>query len=177
MKIMICSDGSDLSGAVLEPAARLAEAAKAEVHLVRVVDLSHVHERARGAVTPSRRRTGDITGGNLPGSGGGFADPKYRYERSMVEDRDRAVTRAEAEAKDALDAIAASLSGLPGKPIVAVLHGADPADAITGYAADHGIDLIAMATHSRSRVGQIVFGSTTNAVIRRKVAPVLVVSP
>lgn len=174
MKMLICSDGSELSHAVLEPAARLAQAAQAEVHLVRVVDLSHVHERARGSVTPSRRRTADLSGGNLPGAGGGLANPKYRYERSMVEDRDRAVTRAEAEAKDALDALAATL---PVRPLVAVLHGADAAEAITDYATEHAIDVIAMASHSRSRVGQMVFGSTTNAVIRRKVAPVLVVSP
>jgi nucleotide-binding universal stress UspA family protein len=55
--------------------------------------------------------------------------------------------------------------------------GDDPAQAIIECARAEQPDVIVMATHSRTPMKQLLFGSTTEAVIRSGVAPVLVVHP
>ena len=92
----------------------------------------------------------------------------------MLEDRGQAINRAENEAIDDLHALSRCL---PGEHIFTILDGADSADEIATYAGAHDIDLIAMATRSRSRVGKMIFGSTTSAVVEKGIAPVLVVQP
>ena len=67
--------------------------------------------------------------------------------------------------------------GLPEGTKCVVLHAAHPAEALIAYAGDHQIGLIAMATHSRRGISHFVWGSSTEAVIRSGVAPVLVVRP
>ncbi len=55
MKLLVCIDGSELSLAALEPARKMAAATAAEVHLLRVLDVSGVHEKTRGKMAPNRR--------------------------------------------------------------------------------------------------------------------------
>jgi len=57
-------------------------------------------------------------------------------------------------------------------PHAQVAHG-DPAGEILRFAADHRMDVIGMGVDGRSGFDQVVFGSTTNAVIRAATCPVV----
>ncbi len=57
-----------------------------------------------------------------------------------------------------------------------VLQGAVP-ETITTYAAEFGIDLIAMPTRGRTGLQRLVLGSTTERVVRRATTPVLTLRP
>ena len=48
---------------------------------------------------------------------------------------------------------------------------------IEAHVGGSAADVIVMATHSRKPVPQILFGSTTEAVVRSGIAPVLLVHP
>jgi nucleotide-binding universal stress UspA family protein len=167
-------DGSELSLAALEPAQKMAAATAAEVHLLRVLDVSGVHEKTRGKMAANRRVTSDWSGGSLPGAGGGFQSRKRRETRMMVEDRGQAVVRLEDEAGDAIRDIATTF---PADVTCKVVEGRNAAAAITGYAREIEPDFIVMATHSRKGLGRMLFGSTTSDVVASGVAPVLVVHP
>jgi nucleotide-binding universal stress UspA family protein len=58
-----------------------------------------------------------------------------------------------------------------------VLHGDDPARTIADYAAGMAGTLIAMTTHGRSGMSQIIAGSVAQSTIRNARCPVLVVRP
>ena len=49
----------------------------------------------------------------------------------------------------------------------------DPETAILDYAADHGVDLVAMGTHGRTGVNRYLLGSVTEHVVRLADVPVL----
>jgi len=51
----------------------------------------------------------------------------------------------------------------------------DPASAIADYAAERGMDLVAMPTHGRSGIGEHILGSVTERVVRLSEVPVLTV--
>jgi nucleotide-binding universal stress UspA family protein len=55
------------------------------------------------------------------------------------------------------------------------IESAHPADAILSYADDHAVDLIVMGTHGRRGVDRMLFGSVTEAVVRRASCPTLTV--
>jgi len=52
-----------------------------------------------------------------------------------------------------------------------------PAEGILDYASNNQADLIIMSTHGRSGVSRWVLGSVAEKVVRRSVAPVLIISP
>jgi nucleotide-binding universal stress UspA family protein len=52
-----------------------------------------------------------------------------------------------------------------------------PSNGVLHFAATHDIDLIAMATHGRGRVGRMILGSVTDKVLRGTHHPVLVCRP
>jgi len=58
-----------------------------------------------------------------------------------------------------------------------VVHGVNPAIAITDYAASKNIDLIVINMHSRSTLTKLILGSTTEKVIRSSHCSTLVVGP
>lgn len=79
----------------------------------------------------------------------------------------------EREAKDWLAARAHNaLAGLPVE--VAVIRAANIGPAIAAYAAEHGFDLIAMATHGRTGFRALLMGSVAAAVLRHADRPVIV---
>jgi nucleotide-binding universal stress UspA family protein len=45
------------------------------------------------------------------------------------------------------------------------------------YAQDNAIDLICIATHGRSGLGRVVFGSVADIVLRKSGLPILVIKP
>ena len=55
------------------------------------------------------------------------------------------------------------------------LESAVPAEALTGYADEHDIDLVVMGTHGRRGVDRMLFGSVTEEVVRTAPCPVLTV--
>lgn len=69
------------------------------------------------------------------------------------------------------------LEGFPADARTVVLHGTTASAVLIDYAAEHEIDIIAMASHVRPSVAEAILGSTTRSVLRSGVAPVLVVHP
>jgi nucleotide-binding universal stress UspA family protein len=53
----------------------------------------------------------------------------------------------------------------------------DPAEEIVAYAGDHGVDLVAMATHGRTGLSRALLGSVAERALRRLRVPVLMVRP
>lgn len=53
----------------------------------------------------------------------------------------------------------------------------NPAEVILKYIEENSIDLIIMGTHGRRGLGQIIFGSVANQVVKRSPVPVLTVHP
>jgi len=54
---------------------------------------------------------------------------------------------------------------------------AQPASAILTYAREHGVDLIAMATHGRGGITRLLLGSVADKVVRGACTPVLLQRP
>lgn len=52
-----------------------------------------------------------------------------------------------------------------------------PAEAITDYARDNGMDLIVMATHGRTGMTRLMLGSVAQSVLHQSSVPVLLVRP
>ena len=50
-----------------------------------------------------------------------------------------------------------------------------PGDVIVRYADDNKIDLIAMATHGRTGIERIIFGSAADTILRKTGLPILVI--
>jgi nucleotide-binding universal stress UspA family protein len=80
----------------------------------------------------------------------------------------------EAEAAEYLRAAAARAGVEPTG--VEVIASTGPAREIVDSAEAHG-DLVCMATHGRGRLGELLLGSVSQAVIGRSTAPVLLVGP
>jgi len=57
-----------------------------------------------------------------------------------------------------------------------IVHGEAAAE-IVQVARERGVDLIVIASHGRTGLGRILFGSTAEAVVRHAPCPVLVVKP
>jgi nucleotide-binding universal stress UspA family protein len=82
----------------------------------------------------------------------------------------------QARARESLALAAARVgSGEHGRvPLWHVAIHRPPAAAILGYAQQHGIDLVIMATHGRRGIGRLVLGSVTSEVVRASRVPTLV---
>jgi len=93
-----------------------------------------------------------------------MGEASYLYASTWEEERRRAETRLK--------------KLVPPDPAVAFEHhfllGLPDAE-IVGYAIDHKIDLIVMASHGRSGLSRLVMGSIAEAVMRKAPCPVLVV--
>lgn len=98
------------------------------------------------------------------------AAPQY------AETRDQAVERREHELLEYLQDAGRTL--VDRRPAIhAAIHFGDPAKEIIDYAKREKIDLIVMAAHRPSGLRRRLQGSVTGAVVRSRVAPVLVVPP
>jgi nucleotide-binding universal stress UspA family protein len=83
---------------------------------------------------------------------------------------------AEAAAKDYLNGLALPLreKGMKVQCATTVGH---PADSIVSYAEENRFDLVAIATHGRSGLKRLVFGSVADYVIRKSGLPILLIKP
>ena len=93
-----------------------------------------------------------------------IADDIYRPSVEDVEARRR-------DAEEYLAPIAAALRSRGLSAAWEVRRGR-PAEEILAAAAERGVDLIAMATHGRTGVGRLLFGSVAETVLRRAPVPV-----
>ncbi|MFQ5591916.1 MAG: universal stress protein [Phycisphaerae bacterium] len=66
------------------------------------------------------------------------------------------------------------LTGFSREPVAHVCIGTPFAEVI-GYARDHAVDLIVMATHGRGAIAQVLLGSTTEKVVRKASCAVLTI--
>ena len=78
------------------------------------------------------------------------------------------------EAEEYLAPISAALRSRGVNTSWAIRRGR-PADEILAAAQEGGADLIAMATHGRTGVGRLLFGSVAEAVLRRATVPVFMI--
>lgn len=78
------------------------------------------------------------------------------------------------EAEEYLASIAAALRSQGVDTAWAIRRGR-PAEEILDAARESGADLIAMATHGRTGIGRILFGSVAEAVLRRAPVPVFMI--
>jgi len=84
--------------------------------------------------------------------------------------------RDRAEQEDAEAYLARVAGSWPGKASTLLLHGS-PAEQIVQAAREHGVDLVALATHGRSGPKRWLLGSVAESVLRRAPCPVLLFPP
>lgn len=82
----------------------------------------------------------------------------------------------DAEAAAYIEGMAQRL-GAEGLAVEPHLIQGQPADAIVDYAEQHGVDLIAMASHGRGGIGRWLLGSVAQKVIHSTSIPTLVIRP
>lgn len=83
---------------------------------------------------------------------------------------------AEASARDYLNGLVPALreKGLQVHCVTMIGH---PAESIVSYAEENRFDLIALATHGRSGLKRLVFGSVADYVVRKSGLPILLIKP
>jgi len=89
---------------------------------------------------------------------------------------DDQLAEAEAAARDYLEGLALPLreKGLKVQCMSLIGH---PAESIVGYAEENRFGLVALATHGRSGLKRLVFGSVADHVIRKSGLPILLIKP
>jgi nucleotide-binding universal stress UspA family protein len=81
------------------------------------------------------------------------------------------------EAKAYLEGLAQPLRDKGLNVQCVTLRGLQVGEAIVSYADESNISLIAIATHGRSGLGRLVFGSVADFVLRETGLPILVIKP
>jgi nucleotide-binding universal stress UspA family protein len=142
-------------------------------HLLVPVDGNELSERTfQQSVALASKLGARITGfvvepsPPLPSEGGGTTS----YLRETEAHRQR--TEAHAQATLGRFAAHAAAAGVAFTPSFQRSSSVD--DAIVAAAAEHGCDLLVMATHGRGALGEFFYGSHTKNVISRTPLPVLV---
>lgn len=162
-RILVTLDRSTLSEAVLPELQRLLAGSSAEVTLLAVGEPPQATRRPRaGPSKPTMGADGIVVLDPAP--------PRY------AETRDQAVQREENELLEYLENLSASVRETGASVNVAARLG-EPEREIIDFAREGGFDLIAMATHGRSGLSELVQGSIAGAVVKSGVAPVLLVRP
>ena len=86
------------------------------------------------------------------------------------------LANAEAAARDYLNGLALPLRDKVMKVQCVTMVG-HPAESIVSYAEENKFDLVAIATHGRSGLRRLVFGSVADYVIRKSGLPILLIKP
>jgi nucleotide-binding universal stress UspA family protein len=147
-KIMVCLDGSELAEQILPYATEEAIHCGSRLVLLRVITGSSSMPMAAAGV------------------------PAYTTEAVTQQ-----MESEEQETKAYLERLAQPLlqKGLHVECVT--LHGLQIGEAIVSYADKNNIGLIAIATHGRSGLGRLVFGSVADFVLRESGLPILLVKP
>lgn len=167
MKVFATFDGTPFSEATVPILQRMANNPASEFVLVGVAHEPSGKLQQRGI----RRR---IT---VPTDAFANANPITidRGEPKFAETKDQAFDRARHELEYYLEEIARRI-GAPNISIEAHISD-EAAKTIIEIAREEQPDVIVMATRSRTGISHLLFGSTTEKVVRSSVAPVLVVHP
>ena len=149
-KILVCLDGSEMAEKVLPYAIEQAKHFESELVLLRVI-----HEPSVISLV-------------LPGM------PGVPMETGGME---RQIQREEHESETYLKILAENIRKEAGLQVSydQTLGVAGPS--IVQFAADNGVELIAIATHGRSGPGRVVLGSIADYVIRNAELPLLLIRP
>jgi len=148
--ILVPTDGSPLAWTAVQPAVMLAKASNGSITLLEVV-----HPVSRSIPIPT------------------FA-PVVNLASVLDESATSALVST---CSVTLCEAACLLSETEGLPVDwRVLIGNDIAKAIVEFAADHGVDAIAMSTHGRG-MSRYLLGSVSDKVLRSSTVPVLVQRP
>jgi nucleotide-binding universal stress UspA family protein len=118
--------------------------------------------------------SGDVSGITASGLDLRTSEP---VDPVLVETEGQAIQRVIDERKEALARYAAPLHAAGLEIEYNVVLGDDAAETIIRFAREHRPDFIAMATHGRSGLNQLVQGSVASEVVRSGVAPVVLVRP
>ena len=164
-KILVTLDGSPYSEAVLFAVAELAAETGAVVTFYRVGEPP--------SATPETPP--DVQPPVLPRMGALYTP--VRTPPRYVETRTQAIERREHELAEYLEEKAKVLRDRGIEVQVAVALGENAGQLIIDYARDNPMDLIAMATHGRTGLRSLIFGSVAGKVLASGVRPVLLVRP
>ncbi len=169
MKMLVALDESPFAEAVLPTASALAASTGAEVVLATVVKsrAQRGTPLAPPSLPPDFQGRVDISGGLLPN----VAIPT----QDLAETRVQAEQRVKTGATEYLEAIARRWFPRGAEP--AILDGNNVAEELGGYARDHDVDLIAMATHGRTGLAKVLMGSVASALLRPGATPVVLIRP
>lgn len=169
MKILATIDGSKESTAVIPELRKIAKEANAEVVLLTVCKPPKgLYPSPARFVRPAVSMHFALTPAvREPGNAGG--EP---YEAI-----DQATERVINEAHDFLREHAAPLEAEGLKVTAEAVIAEDVAQAIVDFADEEDVDLIAMATHGRGGLREVVQGSVASAVLRTASRPVMLVRP
>ena len=97
-------------------------------------------------------------------------------EPRLVETVSQAAERVKRELERYLEERGRALQA-KGMRVDSVVRFGDPAEEIIACARTHKVDLIMMATHGRTGLSQVIFGSVAGRVLTSGVKPMLVVRP
>jgi nucleotide-binding universal stress UspA family protein len=165
MKILAAFDGTPFGESTLPLLQRVAALPGAEVVLLRI----------KPEPSGRRMRAPRKTYSNV-GQPGDTPLVIEMPQADYAETAEQAIDRALNEMQNYLHGLAKQLPDSAKVQIEAHIH-EDPAQAIIDEAREEAADVIVMATHSRRGLRRALFGSTTEAVIKSGIAPVLVVHP
>ena len=141
-KILVCLDGSSFSEQIIPYGAEQADRFNAELILLQVLEIPGEALRD-GANTPS-----------------------------MIEEIARdAVLKLDSETKEYMDQLAQPVRERNINVRVETIMPAPPGKAILEYASTNSIDLICIATHGRSGLNRLVFGSVAEYVLKNSDLP------
>jgi nucleotide-binding universal stress UspA family protein len=160
-KILVPLDGSQTSEAII-PQIEKAAGPESTVTLLTVAEVESLAVNLGPLV---------VVGAPAPGGAVNVPGPK------MIETRSQAISRVKDEQTQYLERVAEPLRKLGLKIETKVAFGGDAGEHILSTAKKLGVDVIFMATHGRTALGQIVFGSVAEKVMQAGICPVLMVRP
>jgi nucleotide-binding universal stress UspA family protein len=146
-KILVCLDGSQLAEQILPYAAEQALKFDSNVTLLQVMTIPS----SVSAAASAEAQSGEII-----------------KEESQ---------RQEAETKAYLDTLGQVLSKKGVNTDCVILQPSPPGEAIVKYARENSIGLICIATHGRSGLRRVVFGSVADHILRESGLPILLIRP
>lgn len=146
--ILVSLDGSVASEAALPYAERLARVFDAELHLVRVAETTQLYAMLTPeAQTPAAAQT-----------------------------LNELVARLVSESTTYLNRVAEDLRAKGLRVTVQTLEGF-PAEQLLAYEREVGTDLTVMATHGRTGLSRLVFGSVAERILKQGNTPVMMIRP
>jgi nucleotide-binding universal stress UspA family protein len=167
MKILATFDGTTYSEAIMPQLQQIAHLPNAEFSLLSVAHEPNGQLSKRGMPRPIV--VSDAMGRGTPMVVDSVAN-------TYAEDKTQAITRRISELEDYLTGLAHQFPAGTACQVEAHVSG-NAAEVIVDRAREVQADMIVMATHSRSGIVQVFFGSTAEQVVRSGVAPVLLVHP